>query len=299
MVVTLRTMENVERFGLLKVILEVAYQGIAVVMMSLGLPVSKVTGWFVEETVKMALVEFREAIMAAENTLNNMFELQRMSLEDLKDFRQLHSKTPGHPECHETEGVEATTGPLGQGTGNAVGAALALKILAAKFNTAEHQIFDAKVFCLCSDGDMMEGVSHEVCALAGHLKLDNLIFIYDANNISLDGPLVECCTEDTAMRFQSYGWQVHKVDGGDLEELHETISAARENQSKPVMIIARTVIGKGSPNKAGTSNAHGSPLGPDEVLATKRNLDWPEEEFYIPKAVESFFQEKLIEDEKF
>jgi len=222
-----------------------------------------------------------------------------LSLEDLKDFRQLHSKTPGHPECHETEGVEATTGPLGQGTGNAVGAALALKILAAKFNTAEHQIFDAKVFCLCSDGDMMEGVSHEVCALAGHLKLDNLIFIYDANNISLDGPLVECCTEDTAMRFQSYGWQVHKVDGGDLEELHETISAARENQSKPVMIIARTVIGKGSPNKAGTSNAHGSPLGPDEVLATKRNLDWPEEEFYIPKAVESFFQEKLIEDEKF
>lgn len=222
-----------------------------------------------------------------------------LSLEDIKDFRQLHSKTPGHPEYHETEGVEATTGPLGQGTGNAVGKALALKILGAKFNTEEHTLFDAKVFCLCSDGDMMEGVSHEVCALAGHLKLDNLIFLYDANSISLDGPLAECCSEETALRFQAYGWEVHKVDGANFDELHETITAARENQSKPVMIIARTVIGKGSPNKAGTSKAHGSPLGLEEVLATKRNLDWPEEEFYIPKAVETFFEEKLAVDKEY
>ncbi|MCH9610699.1 MAG: Transketolase [Chlamydiales bacterium] len=222
-----------------------------------------------------------------------------LSLEEIKNFRQLHSKTPGHPEYHETEGVEATTGPLGQGTGNAIGKALALKMLGAKFDTDEHTLFDAKVFCLCSDGDMMEGISHEASALAGHLKLDNLIFIYDANNISLDGPLAECCSEDVAKRFEAYGWEVHKVDGNNFDELHETIASARQNQSKPVMVMAHTVIGKGSPNKAGTSKAHGSPLGPDEVLATKHNLDWPEEEFYIPKAVESFFEEKLALDKRY
>lgn len=221
-----------------------------------------------------------------------------LSIEDLKEFRQLHSKTPGHPECHETEGVEATTGPLGQGTGNAVGMALAGKILAEKFNTDDHQIFDNKVFCLCSDGDMMEGISHEVGALAGHLKLNNLIFIYDANNICLDGPLPECCSEDTAARFQGYGWDVYQVDGANFDELHDTICEARQHQAKPVLIIARTVIGKGSPNKAGTSKCHGSPLGAEEVLATKKNLDWPEEEFYVPKAVKSFFEEKLHEDKK-
>lgn len=222
-----------------------------------------------------------------------------LSLEEIKNFRQLHSRTPGHPECHETEGVESTTGPLGQGTGNAVGMALASKILARKFNTDDHQLFDNKVFCLCSDGDMMEGVSHEVSALAGHLKLNNLIFIYDANNITLDGPLPESASEDTALRFQAYGWEVHTIDGADLDQIHETLCGVRENQMKPVLIVARTVIGKGSPNKAGTSQAHGAPLGADEVIATKKNLDWPEEEFYIPKAVESYFAEKLQEDKKF
>ncbi len=222
-----------------------------------------------------------------------------LSLDEIKNFRQLHSKTPGHPEFHHTDGVEATTGPLGQGTGNAVGMALAQKILAAKFNTDEHTLFDSKVFCLCSDGDMMEGISHEACALAGHLKLDNLIFIYDSNNITLDGPLSESMSEDTPARFRAYGWDVHEVDGYNFDELHATISEARKNQERPVFILAHTVIGKGSPNKAGTSSAHGSPLGPEEVEATKKNLGLPTAEpFYVPKAVETYFEEKLAEEKK-
>lgn len=221
-----------------------------------------------------------------------------LSLEDIKNFRQLHSKTPGHPEFHFTEGVEATTGPLGQGTGNAVGMALAQKILATKFNTEEHTLFDSKVFCLCSDGDMMEGVSHEACAFAGHLKLDNLIFIYDSNNITLDGPLSECMSEDTASRFRAYGWDVYEVDGYDFDQLHNTISSVRQNQQKPIFIIAHTVIGKGSPNKAGTSKAHGSPLGTEEVEATRKNLGLPDEPFYVPKAVETYFEEKLAGEKK-
>lgn len=221
-----------------------------------------------------------------------------LSLDEIKNFRQLHSKTPGHPEHGETDGVEATTGPLGQGTGNAVGMAVGLKILAQKFNTSEHEIFDSKVFCLCSDGDMMEGVSHEASAIAGHLGLNNLIFIYDANNVCLDGPLSECASEDTLSRFKGYGWDVHEVDGSDLDALHDTISSIRENQKRPVFILAHTVIGKGSPNKAGTHQAHGAPLGVEEVKAAKENLGLPEEPFYIPKQVKSFFENKLIEDKK-
>lgn len=221
-----------------------------------------------------------------------------LSLEEIKNFRQLHSKTPGHPEYDETEGVEATTGPLGQGTGNAVGMALGLKILAQKFNTSESTLFDSKVFCLCSDGDMMEGVSHEVSALAAHLKLDNLIFIYDSNNICLDGPLSECFSEDTLSRYRAYGWDVHEVDGHDLDQLHATITQARENQKKPVFILARTVIAKGSPHKAGTHHAHGAPLGTEEVAATKAALGLPEDSFYIPKAIQTYFEEKLGEDKK-
>jgi transketolase len=222
-----------------------------------------------------------------------------LSLEELKNFRQLHSKTPGHPEFNETDGVEATTGPLGQGTGNAVGMALGMKILEAKFNTPDYPIIDSKVFCLCSDGDMMEGVSHEACALAGHLKLNNLIFIYDSNQICLDGPLAESCSENTLKRFSAYGWEVHEVAGDDIEALHKTISTARENQDKPVFILAHTTIGKGAPHKAGTHHAHGAPLGVEEVAATKAALGLPEEPFYIPKAVQAFFQEKLEADKKY
>lgn len=221
-----------------------------------------------------------------------------LSLDEIKNFRQLHSKTPGHPEFGHTEGVEATTGPLGQGTGNAVGMALGLKILAEKFNTKEETLFDSKVFCLCSDGDMMEGVSHEASSLAAHLKLNNLIFIYDSNQICLDGPLAECMSEDTLARYRAYGWDAYAVDGYDFDQLHEIISEVREHQKRPLFILAHTIIGKGSPNKAGTSKAHGSPLGPEEVEASKRNLGLPAEPFYIPKAVETFFSEKLAGEKR-
>lgn len=221
-----------------------------------------------------------------------------LSLEEIKNFRQLHSKTPGHPEYGETPGVEATTGPLGQGTGNAVGMALGKKILATKFNTPDHTLFDSKIFCVCSDGDMMEGISHEACALAGHLKLDNLIFFYDSNHICLDGPLSECCSEDTLGRFRAYGWDTFEIDGYDWRAMEEIVAKCREEQHRPVFILCRTVIGKGSPHKADSHEAHGSPLGAEEVLATKQNLGIPEEEFNVPKAVETFFAEKLKEDKK-
>jgi transketolase len=216
-----------------------------------------------------------------------------LSLQEIKNFRQLHSKTPGHPEFRLTEGVEATTGPLGQGTGNAVGMALGMKILAEKFNTPENILFDSKTFCLCSDGDMMEGVSHEACALAGHLKLDNLIFIYDSNGICLDGPVSECFSEDTAKRFEAYGWDVYTIDGHSLDELHEVLTKVRDKQTKPVLVIAHTIIGKGAPNMAGTNKVHGAPLGEAEVTAAKANLGLPEESFYIPKAVQTYFEDRL------
>jgi len=221
-----------------------------------------------------------------------------LSLEDLKNFRQLHSKTPGHPEYGETAGVEATTGPLGQGTGNAVGSALGLKILADKFNTAQQTLFDAKVFCLCSDGDMMEGISHEAASLAGHLKLDNLIYVYDANKICLDGPLSECFSEDTSARFKAYGWDVFEVDGHCFDDLHNTISKARAEQTKPILVIAHTTIGKGSPNKAGTSKAHGAPLGEEEVAASKESLGLPAEEFYVSKSVGYYFEDRLAKEKE-
>ncbi|NGX60549.1 MAG: Transketolase 1 [Chlamydiae bacterium] len=221
-----------------------------------------------------------------------------LSLEELENFRQLHSKTPGHPEYGETEGVEATTGPLGQGAGNAVGMALGLQILAQKFNTKDHTLFDAKVFCLCSDGDMMEGVSHEVSALAGHLQLNNLIFFYDANHICLDGPLSECASEDTKARFEAYGWETYDLDPYDFDAMHELISRVRKEQTKPVMILCHTIIGKGSPGKEGTHKVHGAPLGPEELAATKEALGVSQEAFYVPKAVENYFHEKLKKDEQ-
>lgn len=219
-----------------------------------------------------------------------------LSLEDLKNFRQLHSKTPGHPESLETPGVETTTGPLGQGFGNAVGQALGLKLLAARFNTEQHKIIDNKVIVLMGDGDIMEGVTSETSSLAGHLKLDNLIAIYDANQVTLDGPLSESCSEETKMRYKSYGWEVFEVDGNDLDAIHTVISQAKENQDRPRMIIAKTIIGKGSPNKAGTFKVHGSPLGPEEVKATKAALGAPEEPFFVPQVVHDFFKKKIAQD---
>ncbi len=183
-----------------------------------------------------------------------------LPMEQIKKFRQLHSETPGHPESLDTEGVETTTGPLGQGIGNAVGMALGLKLLAGRFNTPAHKIFDNKVFCLMGDGCVMEGISSEVSSLAGHLDLDNLIVIYDANKVSLDGPLSESCSEDTKKRYEAYGWEVFVVDGNDIEAFRKVLEKARVNQQRPRLIIAHTIIGKGSPNKAGTHKAHGSPL---------------------------------------
>lgn len=219
-----------------------------------------------------------------------------LSLEDLKNFRQLHSKTPGHPEEAETPGVETTTGPLGQGLGNAVGQALGFKLLAAKFNTEHQKIIDNKVYCLMGDGCVMEGVTSEVSSLAGHLKLNNLIVIYDANQVTLDGPLSESASENTKMRYQAYGWEVFEVDGNDLDAIHAVLSLAQQKQERPRLIIAKTIIGKGSPNKAGTYKVHGSPLGPEEVKATKIALGIPEEPFYIPQAVTDFFKKKLTQD---
>lgn len=222
-----------------------------------------------------------------------------LSLEDLKKFRQLHSKTPGHPESLETPGVETTSGPLGQGVANAVGQALAMKLIEAQFNTPETALFDNKVIFVMGDGCMMEGISSEASALAGHLRLNNLIGIYDANHVSLDGPLSESSSEDTRMRYEAYGWEVRVIDNGnDLEQIHQALQWARDNQQKPRMLIAHTVIGKGSPNKAGTYKVHGSPLGPEEVIASKHNLSWPLDPFYVPEEVKTFFQKKLAKDQE-
>jgi transketolase len=221
-----------------------------------------------------------------------------LTLEDIKNFRQLHSKTPGHPESRDTEGVETTTGPLGQGIGNAIGQALGLKLLGTKFNTSSYSLLNPKVFVLMGDGCIMEGATSEVSSLVGHLKLDNLIAIYDSNHICLDGPTSETLSEDTAARYKAYGWDVYTIDGYDLDALHQIISNARIQQEKPLLIIAHTIIGKGSPNKAGTHKAHGSPLGPEEVMAAKKALGLPEEPFYIPQAVKDFFSRKRIQDEE-
>lgn len=220
-----------------------------------------------------------------------------LSLDELKNFRQLHSQTPGHPESIETAGVETTTGPLGQGIGNAVGIALGLKLLAKRFNTEKRKIIDNKVFVLAGDGCIQEGVCSEVSSLAGHLKLDNIIVIYDSNHITLDGPLNESSSENTKMRFEAYGWDVYEINGNDLEALHSTLSAVRINQERPVLVIATTIIGKGAPTKAGTSKVHGSPLGSEEVKSAKLALGWTEESFHIPQPVIEFFKRRLQPNE--
>ena len=220
-----------------------------------------------------------------------------LSLEDLQQFRQLHSQTPGHPEYGHTPGVEATTGPLGQGVGNAVGQALGLKILAEKFDES-YSLFNAKVYCLAGDGCMMEGVSHEASGLAGHLGLDNLILLHDANRVTLDGPLEESSSEDVAARYRAYGFETFEVDGYDFDSMDRIFSSLRESQERPVYIAVKTVIGKGSPHKEGTYQAHGAPLGIEEVRATKKALHLPEQEFFIPRSVVTFFAKRLEEQRK-
>lgn len=220
-----------------------------------------------------------------------------LPMEELKRFRQLFSKTPGHPELHVTEGVEATTGPLGQGVGNAVGQALGMKILAEKFNSEEFPIFDNKVFALAGDGCMMEGISAEASCLAGHLGLNNLILVYDDNHICLDGPTSECFSEDTLERYRGYGWEVYEIDGYDFDAMDELFSKLRKNQEKPAFIAMHTVIGKPAPHKQGTHKAHGSPLGDEEVAETKKILGIPEDPFFVPQSVITYFEKKREEGE--
>lgn len=207
----------------------------------------------------------------------------KVSIEDLKQFRQYGSKTPGHPELGDTDGVEVTTGPLGQGFAMGVGMAIAEKHLAARYNRPELPIVDHYTYVLCSDGDLMEGVSHESASLAGTLKLGKMIYLYDDNLISLDGPTELSYTEDVTRRFEAYHWHVQMVeDGNDLEAIAKAIEAAKAVKDKPSLIRVRTVIGYGSP-KAGTNKAHGEPLGAEATKETKRNLNWPEDKsFYVP-----------------
>jgi len=213
-----------------------------------------------------------------------------VSLEDLKNFRQLHSKTPGHPEFGATPGVEATTGPLGQGFANGVGMAIAAKKLAARFNTNGRNLVSNTVYAMCSDGDMMEGISHEAASLAGHLGLDNLIYYYDDNHITIEGKTDLAFSEDVGRRFEAYGWHVQRIDGHDRVAIEKAIRTAQEVKGKPKLIIARTHIGWGSPKLQDTSEIHGAAIGPEETKATKRNLGWPlEPDFYVPDDVRELF----------
>ncbi|MEM9182425.1 MAG: transketolase [Pseudomonadota bacterium] len=209
-----------------------------------------------------------------------------LDIDELRNFRQLHSKTAGHPEFAETPGVETTTGPLGQGLANAVGMALAESILAARFNRDGHSIVDHFTYVLAGDGCLMEGISHEVCSLAGTLKLGKLICLYDDNGISIDGEVDGWFTDDTPARFRSYGWQViDAVDGHDPAALVSALKSARENRDQPTLICCKTMIGFGSPNKQGTASTHGAPLGDDEVAATRVQLQWEHPPFEIPEDI--------------
>jgi len=207
-----------------------------------------------------------------------------LTLEDIKKFRQWGSKTPGHPEYGHTAGVETTTGPLGQGTGNAVGMAIAEAVLASSFNQPGHEVVNHFTYFLASDGDLMEGISHEACSLAGHLKLGKLIGIYDDNHITIEGDTNLAFSEDTARRFESYGWHVQRVaDGNDLAALDQAITTAKKTLDRPSLIIVRTHIGYGAPTKQDTAEAHGAALGVEEIKGAKRNLGWPSQEpFYVP-----------------
>ncbi|MBU2891884.1 transketolase [Colwellia sp. D2M02] len=215
-----------------------------------------------------------------------------LSIEDLKNFRQLHSKTPGHPEYGYTPGVETTTGPLGAGISNAVGMAIAEKTLAAQFNRPDHNIVDHFTYCFLGDGCLMEGISHEVCSLAGTLGLGKLITFWDDNGISIDGHVEGWFTDNTPARFESYGWHVISVDGHDPEAISNAIAQAQAVTDKPSMICCKTIIGFGSPNKSGTHDCHGAPLGDDEIAATREFLNWPHKPFDVPSDVYAQWDQK-------
>ncbi|HEY8353659.1 MAG TPA: transketolase [Methylophilaceae bacterium] len=208
-----------------------------------------------------------------------------VTIDDIKSFRQLHSKCAGHPEYGYAPGVETTTGPLGQGIANAVGFAMAEKLLAHQFNKPGHEIVDHYTYVFLGDGCMMEGVSHEACALAGTWGLGKLIAFWDDNGISIDGHIEGWYTDDTAGRFRAYGWHVQSVDGHDADAIQKAIDEAKKVTDKPSLICCKTIIGKGSPNKAGTHDCHGAALGEDEVAATRKNIGWPHDPFVIPQDI--------------
>src|SRR5881392_2881779 len=222
-----------------------------------------------------------------------------LPMEEIKRFRQLHSKTPGHPEFFETPGVECTTGPLGQGVANAVGIAVAMKMAAARFNTAEHRIFDQHCICLAGDGCLQEGVSAEASAFAGHFGLDNLILIYDSNAVTLDAPATATQSEDTAMRFKAYGFDVQEINGQDMQAFLDALNNAKENNNgRPKFIVAHTLIGKGIPEVAGTFKAHGE-AGAKFVDASRKGLGLPDEHYFVSKETYDYFAEhkkKLLAD---
>lgn len=219
-----------------------------------------------------------------------------LSLDDIKQFRQFGSKTPGHPEYGHTPGVEVTTGPLGQGFANGVGMALAERVMAKRFNKDGRIVINHHIYGVVSDGDLMEGITSEAASLAGHLGLSNIIYIYDSNQISIEGNTSLTFTEDVAKRFEAYHWRVFQIDGHNHSEIAETIETARNEKDRPSLIIARTRIGKGSPNKENTASVHGEPLGAKELELTKENLGWPKSPtFFVPEEVQQLCHARIAE----
>ena len=226
-------------------------------------------------------------------SLLHLTGFEKMTLDQLKNFRQWGSLTPGHPESHETEGVEVTTGPLGQGTGNSVGIAIAEKFYGATFNTDDIKISDNRVYTIVSDGDLQEGISHEAAALAGHLGLDNLVWFYDDNSVSIEGYTKLSYSDDVPSRFKGYHWHVISINGNDQSQIDAALKEALATKGQPTIIIGKTVIGKGSPKLQGTPKAHSDAFGAEEVAATKTNLGWPTDaQFLVPERVKAFFAEK-------
>jgi transketolase len=221
-----------------------------------------------------------------------------ISIEDIKDFRQLKSKTPGHPEYDLDNGIETTTGPLGQGIANAVGMAISEKMLAAEFNINDLNPIDHYTYAFLGDGCLMEGISHEACSFAGTHELGKLICFYDQNGISIDGEIENWFTDDTVKRLDSYGWQTICVDGHDVNAIDEAIKASKEATNKPSMIFCKTTIGFGSPNKSGTSDVHGAPLGDEEISKTRETLGWQHEPFVVPDAVYEFWNATSVGKDK-
>lgn len=221
-----------------------------------------------------------------------------LSIEDLKNFRQWGSKTPGHPEYGHTAGVDATTGPLGQGIAMSVGMAMAERHLAATYNKDNYELINHFTYAICGDGDLMEGVSSEAASLAGHLKLGRLVILYDSNDISLDGDLDRSFSESVENRFKSYGWQYLRVeDGNSISEVNKAIEEAKSDLNRPTLIEVRTTIGYGSPNKAGTHNVHGAPLGKEELALTKKAYNWTfDQEFHVPTEVYDYFSETVAQN---